>query len=83
MQLQLDKLKHYLFGNLIASGAICAGVLVGLPSDLPVWLSLALVTFVGAGKEAYDATGRGTPEFADFAWTVAGWVSVAAVWFVL
>ena len=36
-----------------------------------IW-ALATTTVIAAGKEAYDATGQGTPSFADFTYTLGG-----------
>ena len=68
-----DKKLHFLVGMIVSALLI---FVVG------PWVTLLVVATLGAGKEAYDATGRGTVEFADFAWTVAGWAFVAAIWFI-
>ena len=65
----LDKQLH------IGGGAGLYGVQkVVLPNKLnktPIE-RCALATAVGAAKEVYDSTGRGSVEFADFAVTVGG-----------
>jgi hypothetical protein len=68
-----DKQLHFAAGAVLAVSIFWTG---------PV-LSLLLVALAGAAKEAWDATGRGQVEFADFVWTVAGWVPVAGVYHVL
>lgn len=61
--IHLDKLLHFAAGAL---AALAAGLLVSPP------VGVAAAVFVGAVKEAYDATGRGTPDGLDFIATVVG-----------
>lgn len=69
-----DKLAHFFFGALAAA----AGALLAWSADLPpVALPLAAAALVGAAKELRDRSGRGTVEFADFAWTLGGAAPVA------
>lgn len=68
-----DKRAHFAVGMVAATATIWV---VG------PWIALLVVAALGAGKEAFDATGRGPVEFADFVATVAGWVPVALVWWV-
>jgi hypothetical protein len=64
MKLAKDKQLHLLAGFLVAM------VAQGLTQNL--WVALLAVGVVGAAKEAYDATGRGTVDFWDFIATVVG-----------
>lgn len=68
-----DKQLHFIGGAIIA---------LALITWLGPWWSLAIVALIGAGKELLHdwLLGRGTVEFLDFVWTVAGWVPVAAAW---
>lgn len=59
-----DKQKHLVAGFIVAA---TVSLLLG------VWVGVAAATLAGAGKEIYDkASGKGTPELADFLFTVAG-----------
>lgn len=86
LNIRHDWLKHFFFGNVIATVAMVIVSLgqpflpIALDPTLPLWASLAAAVGAGAGKEFYDRNGRGHVEFADFNWTVAGWCSVAATW---
>jgi hypothetical protein len=57
-----DKVKHLIAGGLTA--------LFFLPFGLGV--SAVAVLVVAVGKEIYDLTGRGTPEWLDLVATLAG-----------
>jgi len=59
-----DKQLHVL------AGIVTAMVAQGLTESL--WVAFIASVVVGAAKEAYDATGRGTVDFWDFVATVAG-----------
>lgn len=59
-----DKLGHFGAGLAICGWAVLAG--------LTPWAGLLAACTAGAGKEAWDATGRGHVEFWDFAVTAAG-----------
>lgn len=60
----MDKLQHLATGAAIALIARVAGI--GPPE------ALALAVLAGILKEAYDATGRGTPDPLDFLATALG-----------
>lgn len=72
-----DKLLHFLGGGMIAATAAPVALMLGIS---PALACLGASAASGAAKEAYDATGRGTVEFADFAWTVMGGAIPAAIW---
>jgi hypothetical protein len=57
-----DKLGHFRVGLAI----VAIGGLVHLPA------ALALCVCAAAGKEIWDLMGHGTPEWADFFYTLAG-----------
>lgn len=67
--MQRDKVLHFAAGAAIALSIFWIGPM----------LSLFAVALAGAAKEAWDSTGRGQVEFADFVWTVLGWVPIAAL----
>jgi len=63
----IDKQAHFWAGAAIAASVtLYAGPLFGL----------AACVLAGAGKEVYDATGRGTPDVWDFVATAAGAVVI-------
>ena len=64
MKIAKDKQLHILAGFIVA---VVAQVLTGSPL-----VALLASVVVGAAKEAYDATGRGTVDLWDFVATVAG-----------
>lgn len=72
-----DKLLHFLAGGMIAGIAAPLALVFGIN---PAFACLGASAASGAAKEAYDATGRGQVEFADFAWTVMGGAIPAAIW---
>lgn len=66
-----DKKAHFCAGWAIAATALMF---------VNVWLSILLVAVAGAAKELFDKiTGRGTPEIADFLFTLAGGLIGAGV----
>ena len=69
----LDKIAHFFVG-----WAICASLIpfIGLYSILPL-------TILAAGKELYDATGRGTPDKWDFLYTLFGGICAILFNFIL
>lgn len=81
-----DKQGHLAAG--VAVGAIAYAVTPWLEEitgrDLvPVNVACGASAAAGLAKEAYDASGRGNVEFADFAATAATWCAAAGVrWFV-
>jgi hypothetical protein len=60
----IDKIAHVLAGAAIAGLAVAYGF-------SPI-IGFALSVFIGAIKELYDMTGKGTPEWSDFIATAAG-----------
>ena len=58
----IDKQAHFLGGISLAALAMPFGI----------WYAIAAPIIGGAAKEAYDSTGRGNVELADFLYTVAG-----------
>ena len=64
MKLAKDKQLH------ILAGIVTTMVTQGLTESL--WVAFFASVVVGAAKEAYDVTGRGTVDFWDFVATVAG-----------
>lgn len=76
MNLQHDKLLHFLAGGLIAAN-------VGLFVDDPV-AGLGAAIIAGLVKEAYDAHSEtGTPEVMDLVWTIIGGFLGAGVVYLL
>jgi len=65
-----DKLFHF-----AAGGLAC---LVGVALVSPQFGVLSAL-LLGAAKEAYDATGKGTPDGQDFIATAVGGLAVAAL----
>ena len=63
-----DKKLHFFGGALVTGASLILGF-------QPEWAFIAAIV-VGAGKEAYDATGRGNVEFLDFVATVVGGFAV-------
>jgi len=63
----IDKKAHFLAGAAIAAS-------VALYSTPLIGVSACLI--IGAGKELYDMTGRGTPDIWDFIATACGSVVV-------
>jgi len=61
-----------------------AGIAIGMTVIVIPWYgALLLVAAAGAGKELYDMTGRGTPEWDDLWWTLGGGcLSVGLIQFV-
>lgn len=72
MLVRKDKIYHFFAGLSIFA--------VTYPLGLP--LAFLSVVLIGASKELWDLTGRGTPEFSDFIFTVLGAVFLA-VWYAL
>lgn len=66
-RIKKDKLLHFIAGTYIF---MLSAILV------PLWMALLIVAIVGAGKEIfYDkALNKGTPEVADFVYTLIGGV---------
>lgn len=62
MKLPIDKITHTLAGAAIAAALMPFGV---IPAVLAVVIA-------GAGKEVWDAQGRGTPDSVDALATMAG-----------
>jgi zinc transporter ZupT len=72
MKIAKDKQLHFIVGAILA----IIGILFG-----GVWAGLALVVTIAAMKEIRDfITGKGTPEFMDFMYTVAGGAVVILVY---
>ena len=67
-----DKAGHFTVGLAIAA-------LTAWATGAPL-LGLLAAVAAGIGKEAWDATGRGTVDLLDFVATAAGGVAVAIVW---
>jgi hypothetical protein len=60
----IDKVYHF-----------TAGLIIYILSNIVLnnWLSMIPVIVIGAGKEAYDYySKKGTPDWWDFIWTMAG-----------
>lgn len=68
--LPLDKQLHFLVGALLASLAYPFGYIA----------SIVTVVLIAFGKEAWDATGRGTPDIWDAIVTIIGG-AVILIWF--
>jgi len=65
-----DKIYHVVAGALIAAAA-------GYLSSPAIGLTAGVIT--GAGKEAWDYAGNGTPEWGDFVATLMGAAGGAAL----
>lgn len=67
----VDKIAHFCAGWAIAATAF---IFVG------GWPAILLAAISGAAKELFDkVTGRGTPEIADFLFTLAGGIFAVSV----
>ena len=75
MKIPKDKKAHFIMGAVAAT-------VVTLLTGNPLWGTLAAVV-VGAAKEGYDATGRGTVDVWDFIATATGAVVVIPLMFFL
>jgi putative lipoprotein len=67
-----DKALHFGAAAAIAVGGYAGASLVVEPRWQRAVFGGALAVGAGAAKEAYDATGAGTPSWKDFTWDVAG-----------
>jgi hypothetical protein len=69
----LDKQAHFLAGLAIMLGVSLFGGWV---------LGLAAAVVAGIGKEVYDMTGRGTPDYMDAVATIAGGLAGAGLYLI-
>jgi uncharacterized protein YfiM (DUF2279 family) len=69
-QIPPDKQQHFAAGYLI--GFSTSVITVGQkPLKSLVW-DVGIATLIGSAKEAYDMTGKGTPEIKDLVYTIGG-----------
>lgn len=73
-----DKRSHYMVGSVILAVAFCAAALILQDLWLASAICFAVLVFFAAGKEVLDKMGAGTPEFADFWWTLAPAIPMGA-----
>ena len=79
MQMQKDKLTHFVVGAIVAGAAAAAAQMLGTGPGQRAAAGLVAAIAVGAGRELWQrATGRGTPDAADAMATVAGGALAAA-----
>lgn len=77
----LDKANHYVYGQavFVASYLTASLPLAGLGMWAKLGLAFGVVVGVAIGKEVRDKrTGKGTPDWRDAAWTMAGTAAPAA-----
>ncbi len=67
-----DKALHFSVSAAIAAGGYALAVPVTDERWQRALFGGSLAIAAGAGKEAYDATGAGTPSYKDFTWDVIG-----------
>lgn len=67
-----DKALHFSVSAAIAGGGYALAVPVTEERWQRALFGGSLAIAAGAGKEAYDATGAGTPSYKDFTWDVIG-----------
>lgn len=76
MNIPKDKLLHFCVGAISQGALQVVARLIGI--EAPVIFAFALTTLIAASKEIYDkASGKGTPEWADFFVTLWGGLVVA------
>jgi uncharacterized protein YfiM (DUF2279 family) len=81
-QIQQDKVKHFIAGNLITANTTLIAYKITKNKNKALLIGFGAGVLAGATKELYDSTGRGCCDFKDFAWTCIG-SSVSTVVFTI
>ena len=74
-QIRKDYQDHFVVGAALGMTTTMAAYTSTESEWKTVSLAIAVPLVIGAGKELYDMTGRGTPEWNDLFYTVAGGVA--------
>ncbi|MEZ4222635.1 MAG: hypothetical protein R3B13_16965 [Polyangiaceae bacterium] len=78
-----DKALHFGASATIAGGGYALSTTFLEPRVQRALFGGGLALVAGAGKEAYDATGAGSPSYRDFTWDVIGAATgVAIAWLI-